>query len=421
MLYSQNLETCLGPGRLARVALQPYLERALLAAKNLPQRHEADFAPILTLPQRVDDLPKLKAIAARLAEREEVLVLGTGGSSLGGQTLAALADPKRPGPRVTFLESVDPLSFDQLVARLTPARTGLLIISKSGSTGETVAQTLALLPLFLAAYQGAQRRDFIQVITERQDSPLAQLATHHGLGWLAHEADLGGRFSVFSVTALLPALLLGLDVAALRAGAVSLLASLGRDDCAAALGAAVSVGLLERLGCAQQVFFPYSDRLRPFTQWFRQLWAESLGKGGKGQTPVPALGPVDQHSQLQLYLDGPSDKAFTFFRLATKGQGALLDPAALGLVGSQEMAGRRLGDLLEASARATAETLAAAGKPVREFLLPQLDEATLGALLMHFILETLIAGVLLGVDPFGQPAVEQSKALARRYLLEQTA
>jgi glucose-6-phosphate isomerase len=166
------------------------------------------------------------------------------------------------------------------------------------------------------------------------------------------------------------------------------------------------------------VVVAYADRLERFLAWYCQLWAESLGKDGKGTTPVKALGPVDQHSQLQLWLAGPKDKLFTLFLTETKGKG----PEALAEIAAKTkfdfLGGHRIGDLVDAEQRATADTLVKNGRPVRTFTLPALDERTLGALFMHFMLETIIAGRMLGVDPFDQPAVEEGKILAKQYLAE---
>ena len=152
------------------------------------------------------------------------------------------------------------------------------------------------------------------------------------------------------------------------------------------------------------------------TRWYVQLWAESLGKDGKGTTPIAALGPVDQHSQLQLYIAGPRDKLFTVVTVASAGQGPRMAADLAQLAGEPDFAGKTIGDLAAAEGRATAETLARNGCPVRTMHLERLDEAVLGELLMHFMLETIIAARLLGVDPFDQPAVEEGKVLAKRYL-----
>jgi glucose-6-phosphate isomerase len=161
---------------------------------------------------------------------------------------------------------------------------------------------------------------------------------------------------------------------------------------------------------------PYIDALGPFGLWFRQLWAESLGKDGTGSTPIRAMGTVDQHSQLQLYLAGPADKFYTLILVPQAGKGARVAPDLAEDQALSYLAGRTMGDLLEAEQRATLETLAANGRPVRALVLPRLDERAMGALMMHFMLETIIAADLLGVNPFDQPAVEEGKRLAREHL-----
>jgi glucose-6-phosphate isomerase len=160
----------------------------------------------------------------------------------------------------------------------------------------------------------------------------------------------------------------------------------------------------------------YADRLEKFTKWYVQLWAESLGKDGKGTTPLAALGPVDQHSQLQLFIAGPRDKLFTVITTDAAGKGPAIDPDLAELSGEAGFAGKRIGDLVAAQGRATAETLAKNGCPVRTLHLDTIDERGLGELLMHFMLETIIAARLLGVDAFDQPAVEEGKVLAKQYL-----
>jgi glucose-6-phosphate isomerase len=213
---------------------------------------------------------------------------------------------------------------------------------------------------------------------------------------------------------------MGLDIAAVRAGASTALASVLEDrapsDVPAAVGAALSVALAATKPIA--VMMAYADRLERFTRWYVQLWAESLGKQGKGTTPIGALGPVDQHSQLQLYIAGPRDKLFTIVTVASAGRGPRIAADLAALAGEPDFAGKSMGDLVAAQGRATAETLAKNGCPVRTIHLDKLDERSLGELFMHFMLETIIAAHLLAVDPFDQPAVEEGKILAKRYLAE---
>lgn len=160
----------------------------------------------------------------------------------------------------------------------------------------------------------------------------------------------------------------------------------------------------------------YSDRLERLTRWWVQLWAESLGKKGRGMTPVAAVGPVDQHSQLQLYLDGPNDKLVTFLMVRCSGEGPKLSPQAATAVGLEAIGGRTVGDFVWAQQRATADTLEKACRLVRRIVVEAVDERTVGALMMHFMLETIIAAQLLRVNAFDQPAVEAGKVLAREYL-----
>ena len=212
----------------------------------------------------------------------------------------------------------------------------------------------------------------------------------------------------------------GCDIDAIRTGARENVAALFENDAmghAAAQGAALQYAHMQA-GRMVSVLMPYADRLDRLTFWFRQLWAESLGKGGGGSLPANALGPVDQHSQLQLYLDGPDDKLFTMISHTTRGVGPKVpaffrtDPA-LGF-----MVDRTIGDLVDAEARATRDTLIAHGRPVRHIQLPDTDEAVIGALLMHFMLETIMTAVLMGIDAFDQPAVEDGKKKAMQYMLD---
>lgn len=390
-------------------------------------RDEAGL-PLLTLATRKDDLVEIEAAARRLRGLDDVVLLGTGGSSLGGRTLAALADgglgpasPRHGTPRLWFIENVDPEGLGRVLDAVEESRTGLVIVSKSGGTAETLAQAHALLPRWRDALGAARIAERVTVVTEPRDNPLRRLAKRFGVPVIAHDPDLGGRYSVLSVTGMLPATLAGVDVRAVRAGAAAALdAALGDDPAASppAAGAALNVVLQRTRGVSQTVMMPYLDRLAPFAQWFCQLWAESLGKNGRGTTPIRALGTVDQHSQLQLYLDGPADKLINIVMGDVAGAGPRFTREALGDPALDWLAGRTLGDLLDASQRATAATLTGNGRPVRVILVGPCDARVLGAVLMHFMLETIVTAHLLGVDPFDQPAVEQGKVLARKYLKE---
>jgi glucose-6-phosphate isomerase len=297
----------------------------------------------------------------------------------------------------------------------------VVAISKSGGTAETLTQLLATIDWFTAHFGEAAVHDHILAVTEPRDNVLRRLATRHRVPTLDHDPKVGGRFSVLSLVGLIPAIIAGLDVDKIREGAADVLdetlAARDPANSAPAIGAALSIALSREHGLNTTVLMPYVDRLGYFGLWYRQLWAESLGKRGNGTTPIRAMGTVDQHSQVQLYLDGPADKMFTVVLTGTQGQGARIDAHAIGP--EQELgylSGRTIGDLMEAEARATIEAIARNGRPVRVLDVPKIDECSMGALLMHYMLETIIAAQLLGVDAFDQPAVEQGKVLTREFL-----
>jgi len=417
MTYRQDIAGCLADNCKTGVTsteLDDALRRAAPALPKLAKMQRDGSLPLLRLPARRDDIAQIKPLAAEFAKLKDVIVLGTGGSSLGGQTLVALVPPGRT--RVHFMDNVDPHSFTLLFDALDPAKTGLIAISKSGGTAETLVQ-------FFACMDWLSKRSAARtiVITEPKTSPLRALAAARKLRTLEHDPNIGGRYSVLSIVGLLPAMIAGIDVAALRRGAGAVLdatlAAKDLRDAAPAVGAAVSVALNERHGVVSTVVMPYVDRLAHFGLWFRQLWAESLGKDGKGTTPIRAVGTVDQHSQLQLYLDGPADKMFSLVMLAQAGKGSRM-PARLADASLGYLAGKRMGDLIDAEQRATAQTLIRNGRPTRVFHIERLDAQSIGALLMHYMLETMIAAELWGVNAFDQPAVEQGKVLARQYLGE---
>jgi glucose-6-phosphate isomerase len=231
---------------------------------------------------------------------------------------------------------------------------------------------------------------------------------------LDHDPALGGRYSVFG-TGLVPAMLVGLDPQAFRDGAREIFDAAMNGSAAAVDGAALSVAARDA-GLSQSVMWTYAGRLERLPKWWRQLWAESLGKNGQGTTPIDALGPVDQHSMLQLYLDGPNDKLFTLID-APSDTDARANAAWATKHGLGQYAGRFMNEVVAAQVKATSETLSARHRPLRRISLAHpLDERGMGALMMHFILETLIAARLWSVDPFGQPAVEEGKILTRKYL-----
>ena len=434
MPFQQNIDSAraerIGKHGVTKATLDDALKRCEAALASLRKAHAEESLPLLRLPARTDDLGAIERAAARLrAGATDVVVLGTGGSSLGGQTIAQLADVGirgvdafRPAPRMHFMDNLDPATYGALLGKLPLATTRFIAISKSGGTGETLMQTAAALSAVNQAGLEARVGELFFGISEsgkggRTNGLRGLLGS--SVEVLEHDPGIGGRYSGLSNVGLLPAAILGLDIKALRAGAAMTLGAVLAEDPPAkvppALGAALNIAAAAA-GKNIAVLMAYADRLERFSRWYVQLWAESLGKDGKGTTPLGALGPVDQHSQLQLFIAGPRDKLFTVVTVATEGQGPRIDAELAKRAGEPEFAGKTIGDLVAAQGRATAETLAKNGCPVRTIRLARLDETSLGALMMHFMLETMIAAHLPGVDAFDQPAVEEGKILAKKYL-----
>jgi glucose-6-phosphate isomerase len=398
------------------------------------RKQYADGAlPMLKLPEKRDDIAEIRAAAGRLiaAGTTDVVVLGTGGSSLGGQTLAQLngygvpaIGPLRSKPRIHFMDNLDPETFGALLRMFPLATTRFVAISKSGGTAETLMQTIAVLSALKEAKLEPRIPELVLGLTEpvkaAKHNGLRDLLGAHRVAMLDHDPGVGGRYSVFTNVGLLPAAVLGLDIEKIRAGAAAALAPILKSNApqevAPAVGAALSITLARHNRKTLSVMMTYADRLERFARWYVQLWAESLGKGGKGTTPLAAIGPVDQHSQLQLFIGGPRDKLFTMVTVGAGNSGPRMDAELAKFANAPELAGKTIGDLVAAQGRATAETLAKNGCPVRTIHLDQIVEETLGELLMNFMLETIIAAHLFGVDPFDQPAVEEGKVLAKRYL-----
>jgi glucose-6-phosphate isomerase len=423
-------EETIGREGVGKAAFDATLERTRGALDWLRAQHADKGLPLLRLPEERGDLAKIQKAAERLRQgATDIVLLGTGGSSLGGQTLAQLAgygvvgvDALREGPRVHFLDNLDADTYAILLKTLPLKTTRFVAISKSGGTGETLMQTIAALDAVKKAGLEAHIAENFFGITEP-----AKAGKRNGLRELLgglkvpmedHDPGVGGRYSVLTNVGLLPAAILGLDIAKVRAGAAEslapVLANKPPPEVSAAVGAALGFALSKTKPIS--VVMAYADRLQRFSHWYVQLWAESLGKDGKGTMPHGALGPVDQHSQVQLFIGGPRDKLFTVVTVGSKGHGPRLDATLSKIVGEPEFGGKTIGDMVDAEGRATAETLAKNGCPVRTIHIETLDERSLGALLMHFMLETIITAHLMGVDAFDQPAVEEGKVLAKKYL-----
>ena len=370
---------------------------------------------------------------------DHVLVLGIGGSALGARALVdALRGPdwnemddeaREFFPRLTVIDNVDPTTIAAALRRIDPRRVLVNVVSKSGGTAETLAQYLVVRG-WLEESLGAAAGRHLVFTTDPERGALRETARREGIATLDVPPAVGGRFSVLSPVGLLPAALVGIDVRALLAGARRAIEHSTAEDLmhnAAALWAGLQWAADTELGRRVHVLMAYSDRLRSLTAWFCQLWAESLGKRvdrrgtvvHTGPTPIGSVGAVDQHSLVQLLMEGPLDKTVTFLTVRDHGQDLVI-PSRPDLTGDlAHLPGHTLGELLAVEAGATEDALARAGRMSARLELEDLGAESVGEALMFFQLATGWAGAWYGVDPFDQPGVELGKqlttaALARR-------
>jgi glucose-6-phosphate isomerase len=386
----------------------------------------------------VDQGPTVKAIrtfAEGLGQaHDHVLVLGIGGSALGTKALLnALRPPawnelddeaREFFPRLTVLENVDPTSVAAALERIDPRRVLVNVISKSGGTAETMAQYLVVRAWLERTLGGAAYRHLV-FTTDPERGALRQLAQRDHIAALEVPPEVGGRFSVLSPVGLLPAALVGIDIDDLLRGARRAVEQTESDDLLrnpAALYAALHWEADLRHDARIHVLMPYTDRLREFAEWYRQLWAESLGKRvdreGRtvhaGPTPVAAVGATDQHSQVQLFMEGPYDKVITFMTVEQLGVEVKIPHSESRTELPPDLAylpGHTLGELLKAEYEATSTALAQMGRMNCTLRLSELSATTLGEAIMFFQLATGYAGVWYGIDPFDQPGVELGKRL----------
>jgi glucose-6-phosphate isomerase len=363
-----------------------------------------------------------RGLAAAMRGRfQDCLFLGIGGSALGPiSLLSALQEAVAPSPRLHFLENPDPLEWKATLARLDPARTLVCAVTKSGTTFETLAQLLLALD-----WLGRDRwKTHCVAITDPAKGDLRAFAAREGIPTLDIHPAIGGRFSVFSPVGLFPAELAGLDTEGFLLGARQVREYVERapveKNALFALG-----GLLLRHAPQRTVHacMPYSTRLRLLGSWFVQLWGESLGKDGKGFTPLAAVGATDQHSLLQLLRDGPDDKVTLFITVDQVADEVRIPrlPQGSAYPAFRILEGHSLHELLGIEYRATAKVLTQRARPHATFQLDRIDARGMGALYFAYSLLTAYTGTLWEVNPFDQPGVEEAKVYIRESLGQSAA
>ena len=349
--------------------------------------------------------------------KNHFFVFGTGGSSLGSRALINILLGKEKNI-VSFCDNIDPLNFKNSLEKFKLEDLGYVIISKSGSTPETLSQFGCLIELFNQKNQLDLLFKNCLIITENKPNSLRHIGNQYQCKIIDHEMDIGGRYSVFSNVGIVPAIIAGIDVKKFHNGAKYLLDKVKNGSFNEHLKLAK---LFSSKTCFKKinntVLMTYADSLFYFGKWYLQLWAESIGKKNVGITPIHAIGTTDQHSQLQLYLDGPKDKFFTFITTNHSSVGLTINKSVLEDHNLQYLAGKSMGDLMQAEQQATIDTFRKNRFAYREIYLPIINEFLLGQLMLLSMIETVATCFFFDVNPFDQPAVEQGKNLTKQYLI----
>ena len=402
-------------------AFEPELLRV---RDDVAARRAAGALPFTALPHDREAVRRVLEVAATVqGQFDALVVLGIGGSALGIRALAGALAIAGSALRIVVADSIDPDTFGPLLGRLDLRRTLFNVVSKSGETAETIAQFMIVRDRLMHALGAVDYKRHLVVTTDARQGSLRQIVNDEGFQELVIPEGIDGRFSVLTAVGLFPAAAAGIDIEELLAGAASMdergrAAPTPLRDPALALAAALWL-LATRRQKRIVVLMAYCERLAAAGDWFCQLWAESLGKSPEardraadwGQTPI-RLGPADQHSQLQLFVDGPCDKVVIFLRVDDHGVAVDVPATYQDLEGVGYLGGHSLGALLNAEQRATELALAKRGRPSATLTLPGVTAFTLGQLLFLLQMTAVDLATLAAVDPFGQPGVEESRRFA---------
>lgn len=381
------------------------------------------------LPYNQNEIVKDILFTAKKIRRtaEAFVVLGIGGSALGPMAVFQalchlrhneLPKSKRKAPKFYVEDNVDPERMSSLLDILNLEKTVFNVITKSGSTSETMSQYLIIMDLLKKAY-GDKAGEHIIATTDKTNGNLIKIAKAENLKTYYVPSGVGGRFSEFCPVGLLPAAVLGIDIKDFLKGAAYMDRACRKADIRSnpALAAAVTQIIAMEKGKNISVMMPYADSLKLMADWYCQLWAESLGKAVNlkgetvyaGQTPVKSLGVTDQHSQVQLYTEGPFDKVVTFIAVDKYRSEVVISEGCKEYPSVSFLCGHTLNELITCELNATEYALTKNNRMNRRITLPEVNAHTVGQLLMFFMLETAYAGFMLGIDAYNQPGVEEGK------------
>lgn len=360
------------------------------------------------------DTRDIKHMGRYAREFEDLLILGIGGSALGPRTILDSLSPFHNyigKPRVFIYDNVDPMTLSNILKIISPD-TLINVITKSGSTAETIASFMIMWQRLTE--QSLKPADHIIITTDPQKGSLRQIANEYGIKSLPIAQGIGGRYSVLSPVGLLLTEAIGVNSDEMLRGAKDIHERCMSPDLWQNPALLFSAGLYqmhELKGRDITVLMPYADRLKSFSEWFCQIWAESLGKDGKGLTPYPSVGTTDQHSQLQLWMEGMEDKVIVFLSIEDYGADINIPEVFHDMEGLSYLSGHSLGELIKIEQEASEIALAKNGRPSITITVPEINGYHIGQLFHFFEIATAMTGFLFGVNPFNQPGVEEGKNL----------
>ena len=413
MLYSPQLKRALSPQQIED--MQGAIQEA---HQDIEAQRKADILGFYALPEL--DTSHITSFIQQIDNRfDTMLVLGIGGSALGNKALySALRTERKLPRRVLVYDNVDPVFLHEILAEINLETTLFNVITKSGTTAETMAGYMILTDIIKQRFPDDYTKRII-ITTDREKGFLRQVIQKEGYQSFIVPDNVGGRFSVLTDVGLLSSAFAGMDIVQLLQGAAAMRERCENGDIWAnpAYLNGVMHFLYMRQGKNISVMMPYSNSLYDMADWYRQLWAESLGKRKDtrnrdiyvGQTPVKALGSTDQHSQVQLYAEGPFDKVFTFLKVQSFNHDYTIPNLHPDRDEVSYLGGKKLSELLNAEALATAVALTNAGRPNATITFPTLDEYHVGEFVMMYEIQTVFTGMLLHIDPLDQPGVEAGK------------
>ncbi len=401
--------------------IQPKLKRANQSLSKLKESGEQGF---MDLPYDKQTPRLVNKEAKKVQTRfKNLIVVGIGGSDLGARAIWQALKIDSDGVNLYFAGgNTDPETLSVLMNSIDLKKTAINVVSKSGSTIETMSAFFILQEALIKKVGQKNHKDHIWATTDINGGVLEQIAKEEGYTLIPHPLNVSGRFAVLSTVGLFPAACAGINISGLQKGARTIEEERKKLGvrCSAAKFAALHYLAYEKRQQRINVLMPYADSLREFSLWYRQLWAESLGKikGRRniGPTPVAALGATDQHSQLQLYTDGPADKVFTFI-IPKSYRSDLVIPKKYAKISKiSYFLGQKMSKIIQAEQKGTEKALTKVKQPNGTIEIPKISPESLGALFQFYETATAFMGELLGVNTYNQPGVQVSKDLTKRIL-----